>query len=119
MLNSQGYVAECTGDNIFIIHGGRIITPPVSAGALGGITRRVVIQLAREHLGVEVEETNLTRYDLFTADECFLTGTGAEIIPAVKLDGRVIGTGKPGSITRQLMKAFSELTRQEGYPIRS
>ncbi|MBI4027220.1 MAG: branched-chain-amino-acid transaminase [Verrucomicrobia bacterium] len=118
MLNTQGYVAECTGDNLFIVHGGQIFTPPISAGALRGITRQVVIELAREHLGVEVQESNLTRHDIFTADECFLTGTGAEIIPGVKLDGRVIGTGKPGEITRRLMRAFRDLTMQEGYPIR-
>lgn len=117
MLNAQGYVAECTGDNLFIVKGGQIFTPPISAGALDGITRRVVVQLAREHLGVEIQEVNLTRLDIFTADECFLTGTGAEIIPAVKLDGRVIGTGKPGAISRRLIRAFRELTRQEGYPI--
>ncbi len=117
MLNAQGYVAECTGDNIFTVHGGRIFTPPVSSGALCGVTRQIVIQLAREHLGVEVQESNMTRHDIFTADECFLTGTGAEIISAVKLDGRVIGTGKPGEITTQLIKAFRELTQQEGYPI--
>ncbi len=118
MLNAQGNVAECTGDNLFIVRGGKIRTPSVSSGALGGITRLVVFQLAQEHLGVEVEEGTLTRYDLFTADECFLTGTGAEIIPAVRLDGRTIGTGKPGEITRRLMKLFRELTAQEGYPIR-
>jgi len=118
MLNQQGYVAECTGDNVFIVRGGQIYTPPISAGALRGITRQVVIQLAREQLGVEVQEPNLTRYDLYTADECFLTGTGAEIIPAVKLDGRVIGNGRPGMITGRLMKAFGELTNQEGHPIR-
>lgn len=118
MLNSQGYVAECTGDNLFIVREGRILTPPVSAGALRGITRQVVIRLAREHLGITVEEENLTRYDLFTATECFLTGTGAEIIPSVKLDGRVIGSGKPGKLTKKLMKLFSDLIRHEGYPIR-
>ncbi len=118
MLNAQGNVAECTGDNLFIVRGGQIHTPPISAGALGGITRQVVMQLAQEHLGVEAQETTLTRYDIFTADECFLTGTGAEIIPAVKLDGRTIGTGKPGLITRRLMQAFHDLTKQDGYPIR-
>ncbi len=118
MLNHQGYVAECTGDNLFYVRGGQIYTPPVSAGALGGITRQVVFQLAQEHLGLEVQEINVTRHDLFVADECFLTGTGAEIIPSVKLDGRVIGTGKPGEITKRLIQAFRELTRQEGYPIR-
>lgn len=118
MLNQQGYVAECTGDNVFIVRKGQLCTPPLSAGALRGITREVVIQLAHDHLGMEVREPHLTRYDLYTADECFLTGTGAEIIPAVKLDGRVIGNGKPGEMTRRLMSAFCELTGQEGYPIR-
>jgi branched-chain amino acid aminotransferase len=118
MLNTQGNVAECTGDNLFIVRGGQILTPSVSSGALAGITRKVVIQLASEHLGVNVQETILTRYDLFTADECFLTGTGAEIIPSVKIDGRTVGTGRPGAITRRLMALFRELTRQEGHPIR-
>ena len=118
MLNTQGNVAECTGDNLFIVRGGQILTPSVSSGALAGITRKVVIQLASEHLGVNVQETTLTRYDLFTADECFLTGTGAEIIPSVKIDGRTVGTGRPGAITRRLMALFRELTRQEGHPIR-
>ena len=117
MLNHQGYVAECTGDNVFIVRDGQIYTPPISAGALHGITRQIVIQLACEHLGIEIQEPNLTRYDLYTADECFLTGTGAEIIPAVKLDGRVIGNGKPGKITVRLMEAFRDLTGQDGYPI--
>lgn len=118
MLNIQGYVAECTGDNIFIVKDGQIFTPPVSAGALRGITRLVVFQLAQKYLGIEIKEVNMTRYDIFTADECFLTGTGAEIIPAVKLDGRLIGNGKPGETSRELIRAFRELTSQEGYPIR-
>lgn len=118
MLNTQGNVAECTGDNLFIVRGGQILTPPVSAGALAGITRKVVIQLAGEHLGVNVQEATLTRYDLFTADECFLTGTAAEIIAAVKIDGRVVGTGRPGAITQRLIALYHDLTRQEGYPIR-
>ncbi|MCC7518311.1 MAG: branched-chain-amino-acid transaminase [Verrucomicrobiae bacterium] len=118
MLNTQGNVAECTGDNLFLVRGGQILTPPVSAGALAGITRKVVIQLAGEHLGVNVQETALTRYDLFTADECFLTGTAAEIIAAVKIDGRVVGSGRPGAITQRLIALFRELTRQEGFPIR-
>lgn len=117
MLNAQGFVSECTGDNVFILKKGRILTPPVSAGALNGITRQVVFELARDHLDIEVEEINLTRYDLFTADECFLTGTGAEIIPAVKIDSRKIGNGKPGEATRKLIEAFKELTTREGYPI--
>src|SRR4051794_11395645 len=103
MLNADGYVAECTGDNIFIVKGDQLLTPPLSAGALYGITRGTVIDLAREN-GWPVTEPNLTRYDLFNADECFLTGTGAEIIPVTKIDGRVIGTGKPGPITKTLVE---------------
>ena len=99
MLNAEGFVAECTGDNLFIVKNGALLTPPLSAGALYGITRRTVMELAEES-GLKVSEPNLTRYDLFSADECFLTGTGAEIVPVVKIDGRVIGTGKPGTFTR-------------------
>src|SRR3569833_4420 len=101
MLNNEGFVAECTADNIFIIKGNKLFTPPLSAGALYGITRQVVIELA-EASGIKVSEPSLTRYDLFNADECFLTGTGAELMPIVKIDGRVIGTGKPGVVTRGL-----------------
>jgi branched-chain amino acid aminotransferase len=117
MLNAQGYVAECTGDNVFIFKRGELLTPPVSAGALNGITRQAIFQLAEQTLGITVKEMNLTRYDLFTADECFLTGTAAEVIPAVKIDSRVIGNGKPGENTRRLIKAFQDLTKHEGYPI--
>ena len=116
MLNAEGYVAECTGDNIFIVKGGRLLTPPLSAGALYGITRGVVMDLARE-AGLSVSEPNLTRYDLFIADECFLTGTGAELIPVVKIDGRVIGTGKPGPVTRSLVQKYHALTQISGEPI--
>jgi branched-chain amino acid aminotransferase len=116
MLNSEGYVAECTGDNIFIVKGKQLFTPPLSAGALYGITRGVVMELAREK-GLAVSEPNLTRYDLFNADECFLTGTGAELIPVVKIDGRVIGEGVPGPVTRGLVEAYHELTRVSGEPI--
>ena len=116
MLNAEGFVSECTGDNIFIVKAGQILTPPLSAGALYGITRGVVIELARED-GMTVAEPNLTRYDLFNADECFLTGTGAELIPIVKIDGRVIGTGKPGSITRGLVDKYHALTNVSGEPI--
>lgn len=116
MLNSEGYVAECTGDNIFIVKGGKMFTPPLSAGALYGITRGVVIDLATES-GMHVSEPNLTRYDLFNADECFLTGTGAELIPVVKIDGRVIGTGNPGPVTRDLVKRYHALTMATGEPI--
>lgn len=116
MLNSQGFVAECTGDNVFIIRSGEIFTPPLSAGALHGITRGTVIDLARA-AGIKVSEPDLTRYDLFNAEECFLTGTGAEIIPVVKIDGRVIGDGKPGKITRMLEESYHSLTKVSGEPI--
>lgn len=116
MLNAQGYVAECTGDNIFIVKNGQLFTPPLAAGALYGITRGVVLDLARE-AGLEVFEPNLTRYDLFNADECFLTGTGAELVPVVKIDGRVIGDGKPGPITRRLVEQYRALTQSTGEPI--
>ena len=100
MLNDAGNVAECTADNIFVIKKGRIFTPPISAGALRGITRSVAIESRRE-LGMKVTETDITRHDVFIADECFLTGTAAEVIPVIKADGRPIGTGKPGPITHQ------------------
>ena len=116
MLNSEGYVAECTGDNIFIVKDGQLLTPPLSAGALYGITRAVVIKLARE-MGLAVSEANLTRYDVFNADECFVTGSGAELVPVVKVDGRVIGAGKPGPITQDLVKRYHALTKVSGEPI--
>ncbi len=116
MLNAEGFVAECTGDNIFIVKAGQVFTPPLSAGALYGITRGVVMDLARA-AGLPVSEPNLTRYDMFNADECFLTGTGAELIPVVKIDGRVIGTGKPGPVTRDLVKQYHALTQVSGEPI--
>lgn len=110
MLNHEGYVAECTGDNIFIVRDGQLQTPPVSAGILEGITRATVIRLARD-LGIEVIEKNLVRTDLYSADECFLTGTGAEIIGATTIDGRTVGDGKVGSLTRTMMAAYSKLVR--------
>ena len=116
MLNNEGFVAECTADNIFIIKGGQLMTPPLSAGALYGITRGVVLDLAAA-AGMKVSEPNLTRYDLFNADECFLTGTGAEVVPIVKIDGRVIGTGKPGAITKKLVTEYHALTKATGEPI--
>ena len=116
MLNSEGFVSECTGDNIFIVKQGQLLTPPLSAGALYGITRRVVLDLAAE-TGIPTGEPNLTRYDLFNADECFLTGTGAELVPVVKIDGRVIGGGKPGPITRKLVERYHALTKVSGEPI--
>ncbi len=116
MLNAEGFVAECTGDNIFIVKDGHLFTPPLSAGALYGITRRVVMDLAAQS-GLNVSEPNLTRYDLFNAEECFLTGTGAELVPVVKIDGRVIGTGKPGPVTRDLVARYHALTKASGEPI--
>jgi branched-chain amino acid aminotransferase len=116
MLNSEGYVAECTGDNIFILKNNQMFTPPLSAGALYGITRGVVLEMARA-ANIPASEPNLTRYDLFNADECFLTGTGAELIPVTKIDGRVIGTGKPGPITKRLVEQYHALTQVSGEPI--
>ncbi|HCL92442.1 MAG TPA: branched-chain-amino-acid transaminase [Verrucomicrobiota bacterium] len=116
MLNAEGFVAECTGDNLFIVKDGRLLTPPLSAGALYGITRQVVMELAAE-TGRKAIESNLTRYDLFNADECFLTGTAAELVPVVKIDGRVIGNGKPGRVTRGLMAQYRALTKVSGEPI--
>src|SRR5262245_1179314 len=116
MLNSEGFVAECTGDNLFIVKGSQLLTPPLSAGALYGITRRVIIELASE-AGLAVSEPNLTRYDLFNADECFLSGTGAELIPVVKIDGRVIGAGRPGPVTKSLVEKYKALTKISGEPI--
>jgi len=116
MLNAEGFVAECTGDNLFIVKNRALFTPPLSAGALYGITRQTVIELAEE-AGLKVSEPNLTRYDLFNADECFLTGTGAEIVPVAKIDGRVIGTGKPGRVTRRLEDEYHALTKVSGEPI--
>jgi branched-chain amino acid aminotransferase len=112
MLNANGLVAECTGDNIFIVRKGIILTPPETAGILKGITRGVVMGLARKD-GMDVREENLTRYDLYTADECFLTGTAAEIIPVVKIDSRQIGPGTPGPVTSRLRSLFKELTEKQ------
>ena len=116
MLNEQGYVAECTGDNIFIIKRGEVLTPPISAGALRGITRQVVFDICRE-LGVPIREAELTRQDIYTADECFLTGTAAEVISAINLDTRVIGNGRRGELTARIEGRFRELTRSTGTPI--
>ncbi|ADL07635.1 branched-chain-amino-acid transaminase [Thermosediminibacter oceani] len=116
MLNTDDYVAECTGDNIFIVKDGVLITPPTYSGILIGITRNAIIELAQK-LGIKVEEKLFTRYEVYAADECFLTGTAAEAIPVVKVDGRVIGDGKPGTITRRLLEAFKELVRTDGEKI--
>jgi branched-chain amino acid aminotransferase len=111
MLNHKGEVAECTGDNIFLVRGGVLYTPPLDAGILGGITRAAVIELAKG-AGIEVREIALTKHDVYIADECFLTGTAAEVIPVVKVDSRAIGTGKPGPVTRDLNERFKKLTRE-------
>jgi branched-chain amino acid aminotransferase len=118
MLNDEGNVAECTADNVFIVKHGHIFTPPITAGALRGITRAVVFEIAAE-TGIKVVETDITRHDVFIADEAFLTGTAAEIIPLIKADGRPIGTGKPGPITTRMIARFRELTRETGTPIYS
>jgi branched-chain amino acid aminotransferase len=112
MLNHKGEVAECTGDNIFIVKRGVLKTPSTEAGILEGITRNAVIGLARD-AGVPVQEVPLLRHDIFAADECFLTGTAAEVIPVVKLDGRQIGDGKPGPVTNDLRARFQKLARVE------
>jgi branched-chain amino acid aminotransferase len=112
MLNHNGEVSECTGDNIFIVRNGVLKTPPTDAGILEGITRNAVIGLARA-AGVEVRECVMVRHDIFTADECFLTGTAAEVIAVISLDGRQIGDGKPGPVTRDLLQRFQNLTRGE------
>jgi branched-chain amino acid aminotransferase len=116
MLNDAGNVAECTADNVFIVKHGQIVTPPVTAGALRGITRSVVFEIAAE-FGMKVQEMDITRHDVFVADECFLTGTAAEIVPVVKADGRLIGNGKPGPITARIIARFREMTRETGTPI--
>ena len=116
MLNDVGLVAECTGDNIFIVRDGVISTPPLTAGALDGITRGTVFDIAQE-LGIPLRERDFSRHDVFTADECFLTGTAAEVIAAVKLDQRVIGDGKPGVITKRVIAKFREIANATGTPV--
>ncbi|MDD5259652.1 MAG: branched-chain-amino-acid transaminase [bacterium] len=116
MLTKDGYVAECTGDNIFILKDNVLKTPPSYLGALEGVTREVVMELAARNR-IACREEVFTRYDLFTADECFLTGTAAEVVPVVRIDGRPIGTGKPGKITSKLIKEFKALTLTEGVEI--
>jgi branched-chain amino acid aminotransferase len=111
MLNHKGEVAECTGDNIFVVKHALLRTPPIDAGILEGVTRNAIIELARA-ASITVQEIALTRHDVYAADECFLTGTAAEVIPVVKCDGRPIGSGKPGPVTRQLRERFHQLVRQ-------
>ena len=112
MLDGSGYVAECTGDNIFMVKNGILKTP--QQGRLRGITRDAVMELAAKKLKLDVQETLITRHEMFNAEEVFLTGTAAELIPVVKIDGRVIGTGKPGPVTMKLLKLFQEAARKDG-----
>jgi len=116
MLNHLGYVAEGTGDNVFIVRGGVLRTPPAHIGLLEGITRQVVLELA-EGMDLPAREEEITLYEVYTADECFLTGTAAEIVPVARCDERVIGDGKPGPITKRLMEQFKEVTVTEGVPV--
>ncbi len=116
MLNQDGYVAEATADNIFVVLKGVLVTPPAIAGILLGITRDTVLELAMKE-GIPAEERLFSLHTLYNGDECFLSGTGAEVVPVVKVDGRTIGAGVPGEITRRIVKAFRELVQQEGTPI--
>jgi len=116
MLTAQGYVAECTADNIFIVTGGRVLTPPAYLGILEGITRQTVLDLCAT-MDITAAEQTLTLHDMYTADECFLTGTGAELGPVVELDGRTIGEGRPGPVTKRILEAFRELAAREGTAI--
>jgi branched-chain amino acid aminotransferase len=116
LLNSAGYIAECSADNLFVARGGRLLTPAPQDGALAGITRGAILELAAE-AGIAAGEARLTRYDVFTADECFVSGTGAEIMPVTAVDGRRIADGTPGPITRRLSDAFHALVRSEGDPL--
>jgi branched-chain amino acid aminotransferase len=108
MLNHKGEIAECSGDNVFLVRHGKLLTPSIESGILEGITRNAVIELAKA-AKISVSEQPLTRHDLYVSDECFLTGSAAEIIPVTKCDARVIGTGKPGPVTKQLREAFHRL----------
>ena len=116
MLTREGYVAECTGDNIFVIQDGTLITPPTWLGVLKGITRDVVLELAQTQ-GIPAQEQVFTPFTLYSCEECFLTGTAAEVIPVTSIDGRTVGSGVAGSITRDLIAAFRELARTDGTPI--
>ncbi|MEY2852083.1 MAG: hypothetical protein RL549_782 [Verrucomicrobiota bacterium] len=116
LLNPQGMVAECSGDNIFLIRDQVLITPKLSSGALNGITRNTVLEIAQE-AGWKTREDDVRRYDLFTAEEMFLTGTGAEVIPVVEVDGRIIGTGKPGKHTADLIRRYHKLVTTTGTKI--
>ncbi len=116
MLNEQGYVAEGSADNVFIVKNGEILTPPGYVGALEGITRNVIMDIAR-NLGLSMKEQVFTRHDVYVADEVFLTGTAAEVIAVVKVDGRTIGDGKPGSYTNRLLKEFRKTVIEDGVKV--
>ncbi|NPV47386.1 MAG: branched-chain-amino-acid transaminase [Armatimonadetes bacterium] len=116
MLTTDGYVAECTGDNIFLVRGERLITPPTSIGNLPGITRGAVMEIAARQ-GLEVREELFRLASVYTAEEVFVTGTAAEIVPVVEVDGRPVGAGKPGPVTKRLLDGFRELTKTDGEPI--
>jgi branched-chain amino acid aminotransferase len=116
MLNHEGYVCECSADNVFVVRSGEVWTPPPHLGILRGVTRDAVLEIARD-LGIPAFERTFTLHDVYTADEVFLTGTGAEIGPVVWVDGRVIGSGKPGPVTLRLLQAYRELTAREGTPV--
>jgi branched-chain amino acid aminotransferase len=116
LLNAEGYVAECTADNLFVVKNGRLVTPSPQDGALEGITRGALLELAPE-ARIPAREQRLTRFDVYTADECFLSGTGAEVMPIAEVDGRKIGTVTPGPVTKQLSDAFHALVRREGDPV--
>jgi branched-chain amino acid aminotransferase len=116
MLNHEGYVCECSADNVFVVRDGEVWTPPAHLGILRGVTRDTVLEIARE-LGIPAFERTFTLHDVYTADEVFLTGTGAEIGPVVWVDGRVIGSGTPGPVTQRLLEAYRERTAREGTPV--
>jgi branched-chain amino acid aminotransferase len=116
MLTTHGYVAECTADNVFIVKRGRVLTPPAHLGILQGVTRQTVLDLC-DTMGIPAAEHTLTLHDMYTADECFLSGTGAELGPVVQLDGRTIGAGKPGPVTMRILAAFRDLAAREGTPV--
>jgi branched-chain amino acid aminotransferase len=116
MLTTEGFVAECTADNVFVVKAGRVLTPPAYLGILQGVTRQTVMDLCAG-LGIPAVEQVLTLHDMYTADECFLTGTGAELGPVVELDGRKIGSGHPGAITQRILAAFRDLAAREGTPV--
>lgn len=118
MLNADGYVSECTGDNIFIVKDGEVYTPPTYLGALDGITRRAIMDICKE-LNIPCHEVPFTRHDVYVADECFLTGTAAEVIPVTMVDGRSIGDGKPGPMTKKLIEEFHKLTKVDGTKLHS